>query len=447
DISNPATANVPPSTWHRPVRQPQDLYAGGGAANLIVTGEVAGGRHFRGFVPYTAITGFGARTGTETMDAFARATHGAGYTIAPGAAQQYQMPSRAVSRLPEHGVAAPAATAIGMPLEPLAPPRARPAATDFMHIANRHRPLAMTQEELMAVVSHQPPASQTETAILKAINDIRQRQLLEELEKIRAGVAELAAVAEQRRVGQVPARPAEPAKPLDVPPLRFPEQATLETPEARPADIHERLLQQLERDSEDLANLQQPATPAAEDTGLPPAEKTALDEMLRSVGTGKPVDPDKFNEDASRLFMDLGDEYIAQRRFYRAAHAYALARLYKPDSARSFAGQSWALFAAGEYMSSAFFLGRAVELDPEAAARKVDLAALIGGELAQNRLTDLEAWQRRTHSSELQFLLAYVNYQMGRLRDAEDEIRAVAVKMEDYKPAAILRDIIVAGQQ
>src|SRR4030042_1032326 len=40
--------------------------------NLIVTGNVGGGKHFRGVVPYNAISDFGGALGSGTLDNFLR---------------------------------------------------------------------------------------------------------------------------------------------------------------------------------------------------------------------------------------------------------------------------------------------------------------------------------------------------------------------------------------
>ena len=42
------------------------------SSNLVVTGNVGGGKHFRGPVPYNAISDFGGTLGSSTLDSFLR---------------------------------------------------------------------------------------------------------------------------------------------------------------------------------------------------------------------------------------------------------------------------------------------------------------------------------------------------------------------------------------
>ncbi len=442
DISNPAAAGtVMPSTYRRPVHQSQDIYAGGGAGNLLITGDVAGGRQFRGVVPYSSIGGFSARTGTESADAFLKATQTTGYGGTPGTTQPYYAPSRAVSRLPSTGSVA-SGTAVQADVTPdaLLPVQAGSAGLDVRDLAGQYRPLSKTPQEMFDVVSRQIPTSQTETMLLKAINDIRQKELVEELEDIKAKAAELVADAEKAK-GIAIMEPDQPR--TGIKPLESPDQVATGSPTDKPLDIYDRMLQQLDKDFDEYMKTRDADAKAA----VADPDKARLDEKLRTSRSGKRLDPNELNAQGYKLYMDLSAEYMTQGKFYRAAETYALARVYKSDDAAAFAGQAWALLATGEYMSSAWYLGRAIEMDPIAAAKKVDLPVLIGKELTEQRQADLVMWQQKTYSSELQFLLAYVNHQMGNTRDAEDDIRAASLKMEGYKPAALLREIILGSRQ
>ena len=79
DVTAPALRNqlgrgragtVPPTTYSDGlITSPNPIDNTG---NLIVTGNVGGGRHFRGVVPYNAVTDFGGRLGEGTLDEFLR---------------------------------------------------------------------------------------------------------------------------------------------------------------------------------------------------------------------------------------------------------------------------------------------------------------------------------------------------------------------------------------
>jgi len=63
-------ATVPPSTYQNGlVNAPNPI---GQSGNLAITGNVGGGRHFRGNVPYTSTSSFGAPLGSTNLDSFLR---------------------------------------------------------------------------------------------------------------------------------------------------------------------------------------------------------------------------------------------------------------------------------------------------------------------------------------------------------------------------------------
>jgi tetratricopeptide (TPR) repeat protein len=151
--------------------------------------------------------------------------------------------------------------------------------------------------------------------------------------------------------------------------------------------------------------------------------------------------------------MATAEKYLEEGRFYRSADAYTLAVVYKPEEPLAYMGKSHALFAAGEYMSSALFLSRAVTAVGEGQKKKdyevQQLLALgsrflayIDRDRIENRVVDIKQWQQRSGSAELQFLLGYLYYQMGRL-DAAGEAIDAAFKQMPGAPAVIaLREVI-----
>jgi len=139
---------------------------------------------------------------------------------------------------------------------------------------------------------------------------------------------------------------------------------------------------------------------------------------------------DKFNQ-----HIMAAEGYMKQGRFYRAADAYTLASIYKPNDPLGYAGKSVALFGSGEYLSSALFLARAVEIFPEYAKVKIDLVGMIGDkDTVENRILEAREWMDKSDSGELEFLLSYIYYQMDRLEFARQSIEASAKKMP-YSPA------------
>ena len=133
----------------------------------------------------------------------------------------------------------------------------------------------------------------------------------------------------------------------------------------------------------------------------------------------------KFNE-----HIRVAQEHLQAGRYYQAADSFSLAAVYKPDHPAVLSGKSHALFAAGEYMSSALFLSRALAAYPEYLRVDVDLTTLVGGQdKMARRLADIEQWYARSGSGELQFLLSYVYYRTGRLTEAKRAVEAAYQKM------------------
>jgi tetratricopeptide (TPR) repeat protein len=150
-----------------------------------------------------------------------------------------------------------------------------------------------------------------------------------------------------------------------------------------------------------------------------------------------------FSRDRFNQTMRAAEMYLKQGKYYRAADAYTLASLYKPDDPLAYAGKSHALFAAGEYMSSALFLSRALQIFPGYAKFKIDLVGMVGSrDQLESRVADVKEWMGRTDAPELQFLLAYVYYQMDRPVPAKEAIDAAYEKMSQSPAVLTLKKAI-----
>jgi tetratricopeptide (TPR) repeat protein len=135
---------------------------------------------------------------------------------------------------------------------------------------------------------------------------------------------------------------------------------------------------------------------------------------------------------------------MQQGRYYRAVDSFTLASVYIPHDPRAHLGKSHALLAAGEYVSSAVSLARAVELDARYALAKLNLVEIIGGPDAfVQRITNLEERARAGDAAQLQFLLAYVNFQM----DQPAEARAAIEAARQGLPASTAVNLLEAAIQ
>jgi len=147
---------------------------------------------------------------------------------------------------------------------------------------------------------------------------------------------------------------------------------------------------------------------------------------------------DRFNE-----HMRAAEVYLKEGKYYRAADAYTMASVYKRGDPLAYAGKSHALFAAGEYMSSALFLSRALKVFPEYAQLKIDIVTMVGSrDTLESRIVDIEEVLGRVDMPELQFLLGYVYYQMDRLDKAKELIDAAYEEMSDSSAVIELRKAI-----
>ena len=136
--------------------------------------------------------------------------------------------------------------------------------------------------------------------------------------------------------------------------------------------------------------------------------------------------------------------YLQMGEYYRASQSYTLASMYKPDDPFSLAGKGYALFAAGEYVSGALFISRALELAPVYMQVDVDLVEMLGGdgEMVQSRIADVEEWLAKSGSAQLGFLLGYVCYRTGDLDKARLAIESAYTKTPESIPVLAVRAAI-----
>ena len=167
-------------------------------------------------------------------------------------------------------------------------------------------------------------------------------------------------------------------------------------------------------------------------------------EAKRIRGSHKSLD--SFSEDKFSRHVQAAEDYLGAGKYYKAANSFALASVYKPDDPQALAGRSHALFAAGEYISSALLLSRALAISPDRARAKIDMVTLLGGQSRlAGRIADVEQWFARSGSGRLQLLLGYVYFQTGRLNEATKAIEAAYTKIPQSPAIPAIKEAIDAA--
>ena len=147
---------------------------------------------------------------------------------------------------------------------------------------------------------------------------------------------------------------------------------------------------------------------------------------------------DKFNE-----YYLTGDKHLKAGRYHEAAESFATAAIYKPDSASCSAGQGHALLATGQYISSALFLIRAIELEPEYIQTDINLVEIVGGKTKlENKINELQQLIRNNPASGLKFLLGYIYFKTDRIVEAKQMTNSLYQEMSK-SPAALSLKIAV----
>jgi len=218
------------------------------------------------------------------------------------------------------------------------------------------------------------------------------------------------------------------------------------------------------------ADGKEPALPGGVEPGLtpdgygaagyesPPKKSSPLDELNELSQAelsaqakrvlGRYTSLESFSKARFNQYMLAAEDHLKAGRYYRAADSFTLASIYEPDNPQVLAGRGHALFAAGEYVSSALFLARALAIAPEYARTNIDLTTISGGQSKlTGRIADVEQWLARSGSNQLRFLLSYLYYRTGRLSQAKQTIDAAYETMPQSLAVQALRTSIDDAMQ
>lgn len=470
------------------------------SGNLAITGNVGGGKHFRGGIPYRSTTSFGAPLGSTSLDSFLRySAVPAGQTAYPQNYTPFYSPTRTVTST------SPGYSGVFTPVSPRIADDATLSradrAADVLSAAEIPQFRASSDELFprmgstvsessrlpywpASASSEETPDGIQETGALSATRSSagaddplltseeyqrRLQLLLQDLDRVRSNVAQIEekldadgtrALPQPARdsAGQLP--PADIAQDIARLPadtssdvaqsigsenaglrLYDPSTRSVGGPFLSPAQTAEiradvtsprtgvasppSLEATLQRISEYTSRLQAPsdgrraAQRVAEPDARPVETVSPAQEPLRTYEHVGSIARQQFDQNMAAAAMNM-----RQGRFDRAAESFARAAVCVPHDPRAHLGRSHALLAVGQYVDSALSLTKAVEFDAEKALKKVGLVEVVGGpDLFVERITQLEELAQGGDAS-LQFLLAYVYYQMDRAEEAAITIEA-----------------------
>jgi len=176
---------------------------------------------------------------------------------------------------------------------------------------------------------------------------------------------------------------------------------------------------------EQLLGLGPEAAPAVAGGRAPAvAAAWAREYLTRPLTSFTGTSPTAVNEYLRRAEADM-----QSANYYRAADLYAMAARIDPDSPLPVLGQSQALVAAGEYLSAANLLSRAIDRFPGIAYFRIDLNAFIPNpQLLEARRADLERILKQNEDYRLRFLLGYLEYYSGYTLPGLDDLAKAAAK-------------------
>ncbi|MHC4790134.1 MAG: tetratricopeptide repeat protein [Planctomycetota bacterium] len=447
------------------------------SGNRIVTGNVAGGKHFRGIVPYRATSDFSGDTATTFLDPFLRRSAGTGYIDNISGYQPYYSPSGTVAIIRDgHPVVfRPTASTIDVQVQ-------HPDTTGILLPLPEVESVYDQYSALPGIITR--PLSTKPVDLDKIISGelgyyFKAQQLADEQRRTKLG--QLRSDFEQMRekadeLQQILKLQDESPKVYDTKTQsedfeQFLPDETMQTPESEISgdkwlDVYEQmkqlddnlkiLLEQQESQDVNTLSMGQ-KTGDEKGTGeggiqrksfsLEGLSNQEISARAKAI-LGPYQDYESFLKDKFSKYMSAGEMYLKRGKYYRAADAYSLALLYKPADAFANAGESHALFAAGEYMSSALYLSRALDISSEYAGFKIDFVALIGDrDRIESRVAEIEEWLKRSDAGELHFLLGYVYYRMDRLEKAKESIAAASEKMPSTPAVNILKKAIDAAAE
>ena len=427
--------------------------------NLTVTGNVSGGRHFRGIVPYNSVDSLGLGTdfgATSSVESFIRRTAGVPYIDSdPSLVQSYYLPRQTVTsvmRGTTSGLVAPRVEFFGGTGK-FAVTGVKPSQlADTLGIYRPRSMLSMSTAELERLSGRERLFNTFDLPISDLLNNNNALGLKREKEKT---VSQRPRPEEPVSLKQLLDESRDPTKP-PTPEIALTEEARkLKELLGKDTEANRRLLDEADqlvraeeaRQAEEDAEAEEAEEPKQEDKykiklppkrQIPPVDRAKVKAILGEHKTYKSLARAKYDE-----FMKSGNAFMKAGRYYKAVNAYVLATVWNSRDGQVNLHRGIAHFAAGEYISGSLFVHRAILLAPDIADEKNELTTILPNkDLIDNRLAEAADWQKRSGSGEIALLLAYIHHQQDNPGKAQNFIKIAQDKLPQSKAVEALKAAI-----
>jgi len=186
--------------------------------------------------------------------------------------------------------------------------------------------------------------------------------------------------------------------------------------------------------------------PAERQEGIPNTGSSSYGQNKASESTTRFTNKlaDSYRQEV-KYYMDRGNSLMQQRQYYQAANAFGTAALYQPQNGRILLSKARALFCAGEYMSAAYFLSQALELNPQLALVDDNFTQVLPDQKKlQEQMDELDLWQKRSGQPMLKFLKGYILYYTGDIEQAYQSLTDAGQLLPQVKSVNILLKAVEA---
>ena len=403
------------------------------SANLMITGNVTGGKQFHATIPYTSTSDFQESLQSTYLDSFLRLTQDSDLTtVRPPVYSPFYSPTATVThtRLGQPSVVTSSGLT-AMPLGNSVSPAEKTRATHLLsidQIQDHSDDTALVKIEPTIIPDASVKTSDTsflqpwQMPFLDSEALLSHSKLPDRLsDQEQDTTADTAKPTSQPDQSQDTAIFSEPTvnPTVDAGNDSLPDSETVDSNSIPTSMITPDILQDIKNSQSllnNLGSLKRTTTDSSISEESFISDANAPSSLLTTGALPANVSLHAFREAKYDTFIKTGEAYLRQGQFQLAENAYTLAGVYRHDDAEAWAGRSLALLAKEEYASSALFLKRALNIVPDYAKVRIDLPSLIGGiQAVRQHVKRLKAYQDNRRTPDLQILLTYVYLQMNDL--------------------------------